>query len=82
LPSALALAGVVALLGLARTRPKEDLARLVIALLPVAAAASTLFLAVVYPSSEGDTIKGTYALAAAPALALCFAFAYPCTLDA
>ena len=75
LPSALALAGLVALLGLALTRPKEDLARLVVALPSVAAVASILFLAVVYPSSDGDTIKGTYALAAAPALALCFGFA-------
>ena len=36
---------------------------------------AVLYLAVTYPTSDGDTIKGTYALAAAPALALCFGFA-------
>jgi hypothetical protein len=76
LPTALALAGVVALLGLALTRPREDVGRLVVALPPVAAVASILFLSVTYPSTDGDTIKGTYALAAAPALALCFGFAF------
>ena len=50
-------------------------ARLVAALPPVAAVASILYLLVAYPTSDGDTIKGTYALAAAPALALCFGFA-------
>jgi len=38
--------------------------------------ASVLFFAVAYPTSDGDTIKGTYALAAAPALALCLGFAF------
>jgi 4-amino-4-deoxy-L-arabinose transferase-like glycosyltransferase len=76
LPTALALAGVVALLGLGLTRPREDVGRLVAALPPVAAVASILFLSVAYPSTDGDTTKGTYALAAAPALALCFGFAF------
>jgi hypothetical protein len=75
LPTVLAVAGLVALLGLAITRPREDVGRLVAALPPVAAVASILYLSVAYPSSDGDTIKGTYALAAAPSLALCFAFA-------
>jgi len=75
LPTALALAGLFALLGLAVTRPREDVGRLVAALPPVAAVASILYLSVAYPSTDGDTIKGTYALAAAPALALCFGFA-------
>jgi len=75
LPTALALAGLVALLGLAISRPREDVGRLVAALPPVAALASVLYLAVAYPTSDGDTIKGTYALAAVPALALCFGFA-------
>ncbi len=75
LPTALACAGLVALLGLAVTRPREDVGRLVAALPPVAAVASVLYLSVAYPSSDGDTIKGTYALAAAPAIALCFGFA-------
>lgn len=76
LPSAVALAGLLALLGLALTRPREDPGRLVAALPPVAALASILFLAVAYPSGDGDTIKGTYALAAMPSLALCFGFAF------
>jgi hypothetical protein len=75
LPTGLALAGVVALLGLAIARPREDVGRLIAALPPVAALVSVLYLAVAYPTSDGDTIKGTYALAAAPALALCFGFA-------
>lgn len=75
-PTALALVGLVALLGLAISRPREDVGRLVAALPPVAALVSVLYLAVAYPTSDGDTIKGTYALAAAPALALCFGFAF------
>ena len=75
LPTGLAVAGLVALLGLAVTRPREDVGRLVVALPPLAAVASILYLSVAYPSSDGDTIKGTYALAAAPAFALCFGFA-------
>ena len=75
LPTALALSGLVALLGLAATRPREDVGRLIAALPPIAALASVLYLAVAYPTTDGDTIKGTYALAAAPALALCFGFA-------
>jgi 4-amino-4-deoxy-L-arabinose transferase-like glycosyltransferase len=75
LPTALALVGLVALLGLSITRPSEDAARLVAALPPIAAVLSVLYLAVAYPTSDGDTIKGTYALAAVPALALCFGFA-------
>jgi hypothetical protein len=75
LPSFLALAGLFALLGLAVTRPREDAGRLVVVLPPLAAVVSILYLSVAYPSTDGDTIKGTYALGAAPALALCFGFA-------
>ncbi len=75
LPSLLTLGGVFALLGLAVTRPREDVARLLVALPPIAAVASILLLSIAYPSTDGDTIKGTYALAAAPATALCFGFA-------
>lgn len=75
LPTGLAFAGLVALLGLAIGRRREDVGRLIPALPPVAALVSLLYLAVAYPTSDGDTIKGTYALAAAPALALCFGFA-------
>ncbi len=75
LPTAIALAGLLALLGLAIARPREDIARLVVALPPIAAVLSVLYLGVAYPTSDGDTVKGTYALAAVPALALCFGFA-------
>jgi hypothetical protein len=76
LPTCLALAGLIALLGLAVTRPREDVGRLVAALPPVAGVAAVLFFAVAYPTTDGDTIKGTYALAALPALAVCFGFAF------
>ena len=76
LPTALVLSGLVALLGLALTRFREDPGRLIAALPPIAAVASILLFAVAYPTSDGDTIKGTYALAATPALALCFGFAF------
>ncbi len=56
-------------------RPREDPGRLVVALPPVAATAAVLYFAVAYPTSDGDTIKATYAMAAVPALALCFGFA-------
>ncbi len=75
IPTALALTGLLALLGLAIARPREDPARLVAALPPVLALLSVLYLAVAYPTSDGDTIKGTYALAAVPAFGLCFGFA-------
>jgi hypothetical protein len=76
LPTALSLAGLVALLGLSISRPRDDTARLVAALPPVFALFSVLYLAVAYPTSDGDTMKGTYALAAVPSLALCFGFAF------
>ena len=74
-PTALALAGLFALLGLSIARPREDIARLVPLLPPIAAVVSVLYLGVAYPTSDGDTVKGTYALAAVPAFALCFGFA-------
>jgi 4-amino-4-deoxy-L-arabinose transferase-like glycosyltransferase len=75
LPTGLAVAGLIALLGLAVSRPREDVGRLVAALPPIAAVTALLYFAVAYPTTDGDTIKGTYALAAVPALALCFGFA-------
>jgi hypothetical protein len=74
LPSLLAVAGVASLLGLFVARPREEVARLVAWLPPIAAVGSVLYLSVAYPSTDGDTMKGTYALAAAPSLALCFGF--------
>jgi Dolichyl-phosphate-mannose-protein mannosyltransferase len=76
LPTVLASAGVLALLALALVRPREDPARLVVALPPLAATGAVLYFAVAYPTNDGDTIKGTYALAAVPAFAACFGFAF------
>ena len=76
LPTVLASAGVLALLALALRRPREDPARLVVALPPLAATAAVLYFAVAYPTNDGDTIKATYALGAAPAFAACFGFAF------
>ncbi len=75
LPTGLALAGVLALLALGVVRPREDPGRLVVALPPVAATTAVLYFAVAYPTNDGDTIKATYAMAAVPALAVCFGFA-------
>jgi 4-amino-4-deoxy-L-arabinose transferase-like glycosyltransferase len=71
-PTLLALAGVVALGALAIVRRSAALA-----VLPLTAAASAtayLLFTVVYPSTDGDTIKGTYLLAALPAGAVGAAF--------
>ena len=76
LPTGIAIAGVIALLALAIARPREDPARLIAALPPLAATAAVLYFAVAYPTNDGDTIKGTYALAAVPALAVSFGFAF------
>jgi 4-amino-4-deoxy-L-arabinose transferase-like glycosyltransferase len=78
LPTGLALAGVLALIGLAIVRPSEDPGRLVAALPPLAGVGAVLYFAVAYPTNDGDTIKGTYALAAVPALAVSFGFAFDC----
>ena len=75
LPTGLALAGVLALLALGVARPRDDPGRLVVALPPVAATGAVLYFAVAYPTNDGDTIKATYAMAAVPALAVCFGFA-------
>jgi 4-amino-4-deoxy-L-arabinose transferase-like glycosyltransferase len=75
MPTGLALAGLLALLALAVARPREDPGRLVPALPPLAATAAVLYFATAYPTNDGDTIKGTYALAGIPAFAVCFGFA-------
>jgi hypothetical protein len=71
-PTVLALAGVIALGLLAVARRSAALA-----LLPLSAAglgAAYLLFAVRYPSTDGDTIKGTYLLTALPAAAVGAAF--------
>jgi hypothetical protein len=71
-PSILALAGVAALAALAVARRSAALAVLPATALAVAAA--YLLFAVAYPSTDGDTIKGTYLLTALPAAAVGGAF--------
>jgi len=71
-PSVLALAGIVALALLAIGRRSTALGLLPLTAL-AAAAAYTLF-AVLYPSTDGDTIKGTYLLMALPAASVGLGF--------
>jgi 4-amino-4-deoxy-L-arabinose transferase-like glycosyltransferase len=71
-PTVLALAGLVALGVLAAARRSASLGLLPLSALAVAAA--YLLFAVRYPSTDGDTIKGTYLLTALPAAAVGAAF--------
>jgi hypothetical protein len=71
-PSLLALAGLLALGLLAKARRSTALA-----ILPLSAAfvvASYVVFAVRYPSTDGDTIKGTYLLMTLPAAMVGAAF--------
>ena len=72
IPSVLALGGIVALGLLAIARRSTAIGLLPLAALAVAAA-FTLF-AVSYPSTDGDTIKGTYLLMALPTASVAFGF--------
>ncbi len=63
-PSVLALAGVLALGLLANARRSAELA--ILPLSAVAVVAAYVVFAVRYPSTDGDTIKGTYLLMALP----------------
>ncbi len=72
LPTVLALAGVLALGLIAVTRRSAAVAVLPLSALAVGAA--YLLFAVRYPSTDGDTIKGTYLLMALPAGAVGAAF--------
>ena len=65
IPTLLALAGLLALGLLAITRRSAALA--ILPLSALVAAAAYLVFAVRYPSTDGDTIKGTYLLMALPA---------------
>ena len=71
-PSLLALAGLIALGLLASARRSASLALLPLSAAAVAAA--YVVFAVRYPSTDGDTIKGTYLLMALPAAAVGAAF--------
>jgi uncharacterized membrane protein len=71
-PTALALAGLIALGLLAAARRSASLALLPLS--AVAVVAAYVLFAVRYPSTDGDTIKGTYLLMALPAAAVSAAF--------
>ena len=71
-PTLLALAGWVFLLGETRRRPE----RLPIVLVPLFGVASYVLFTVSYPTPDGDVLKATYMLTAAGAWALGFATAF------
>ena len=71
-----ALAGWLALLGLAIRHPARSPERQLAALLPLGALAGALYFATAYPTSDGDTVKGSFMLTAVPAWAACFGFAF------
>ena len=71
-----ALAGWLALLGLAIRHPGRRPERQLVALLPVGALAGILYFATAYPTPDGDTVKGSFMLTAVPAWAACFGFAF------
>jgi flagellar biosynthesis protein FliQ len=71
-----ALAGWLALLGLALRHPGTRPERHLVALLPLGALAGALYFATAYPTPDGDTVKGSFMLTAVPAWAACFGFAF------
>lgn len=71
----LAVAGWLALLALSVRRPADNPARLLVALLPAAALLGVLYFATAYPTTDGDTGKGSFMLTAVPAWAASFGFA-------
>ena len=71
LPSLLALAGWVVLLARSLRVP----ARLPVAVLPGLALLGYLYFTVSYPTRDGDVLKASYMLTAAPAWALAFGYA-------
>jgi hypothetical protein len=70
-----ALAGWIALLGLAVARFREAPARLLVVLLPAVSLAGALYYAVQHPSTDGDTVKAMFLLTAVPTWAISFGFA-------
>jgi hypothetical protein len=71
----LALAGWLALLAFSIRRPADEPACLLVALLPAAALVGVLYFATAYPTTDGDTGKGSFMLTAVPAWAASFGFA-------
>ena len=72
----LAVAGWLALLVFTIRRPSDEPARLLVSLLPAAALVGVLYFATAYPTTDGDTGKGSFMLTAVPAWAACFGFAF------
>jgi len=73
--TAFALAGWLALAGLAAGRRREHPARLLVVLLPAVALAGVFFYATQTLQPDGDTVKALFLLPAVPAWALSFGFA-------
>jgi hypothetical protein len=71
-----AVAGWLALLGLAVRHPGRRTEVLLVALLPLAALAGAVYFATAYPTPDGDTVKGSFMLTAIPAWSACFGFAF------
>jgi hypothetical protein len=71
-PTAIALAGWLALLGVAMRRRAGPL--LAVALLPLAGLAGYFYFAIGYPTPDGDVLKPTFMLSTLWAWALCFAW--------
>ena len=79
--TAIALAGWLALAGLALGRRRDHPARLLVVLLPVAALAGVLFYARQAPHPDGDTVKAMFLLPAVPAWGVSFGFALDVLLE-
>jgi hypothetical protein len=79
--TALAVAGWLALAGLATGRRREHPARLPVVLMPLAALAAVLFYSTQAPHPDGDTVKALFLLPAVPAWALSFGFGVDVLLD-
>ena len=71
-----AIAGWLALLGLAVRHPGRSPERMLVALLPLAALAGVVYFSTAYPTPDGDTVKGSFMLTAVPAWAASFGFAF------
>jgi hypothetical protein len=71
----LAVAGWLALLAASVRRPADEAARHLVSLLPLAALLGVVYFATAYPTTDGDTAKGSFMLTAVPAWAACFGFA-------
>ena len=72
----LAVIGWLALLIAFARHPRDELPRAVLGFLPLAALVGVVYFATAYPTTDGDTAKGSFMLIAVPAWAACFGFAF------